>query len=222
MVGGGALVAVSRTLPGLLTDDEILGALVQGGSAGTFTASFDFVSGAASVDGTTPFGAGVPVTVAVDALLNGAPMPPGGAAATRSATTTTAANGAFTATPSFGGSTNGNANQFRLTITTGSSPSGECLAGALATPDPPVGAAGAIGSTGPPGPGGAPGTTGTTGAAGSSGTTGPIGSTGGRGGTGSTGSTGGGRRATWARSTRMGTSGSGDVSMTGSRRPPIT
>jgi hypothetical protein len=204
IVATGALVAVQRAVPGVGLPSRIAAALAQGGTSGSFTVSFDFVSGVANVTGSTNLAGGVPVTITVEALLNGAPMPPGGNAALTSAVTQTAADGSFTAAPSFNGATNNNANQFHLTVTTGSTAGGQCLAGSLLTPDPPVGPAGPTGPTGPPGMSGATGPTGPTGAAllsdvtpavafvpgAAPGPTGPIGDTGPPGVTGPIGPTG--------------------------------
>lgn len=164
IVATGVLVAVERAVPGAGLPSRIAAALAQTGTSGSFTVSFDFVSGVATVTGSTSLPGGVPVTVTVEALLNGAPMPPGGDAAVASAVTQTAADGSFAAAPTFNGATNDNANQFRLSVTTGSA-SGQCAAGSLVTPDPPAGPPGPTGPTGPVGLQGQAGPTGPTGAA---------------------------------------------------------
>ena len=186
IVATGALVALHRALPGAGLPARIAAGLAQGGTAGSFTASFNFVSGVANVTGSTNLPGGVSVTVTVEALLNGAPMPPGGAAAVTSAVTDTAPDGTFSAAPSFNGATNNNANQFRLTVSTGSGANG-CLAGSLVTPDPPGGPTGPAGPTGAAGLGGPIGPTGPTGSAGPTGPTGATGTTGPTGATGAVG-----------------------------------
>jgi len=80
--GGGLLVVVSQVVPGGGGFLPRLAGAVQA-TAGSFTASFDFPSGVATVTGQSNLGGGVLVTVVVDALLNGAPclrgvMPPPG------------------------------------------------------------------------------------------------------------------------------------------------
>ena len=162
LAASGTLVAVSRLTgaSAAATLQRILGVTPAGGGsvAGSFTATFDFVSGVVDVVGDTVFGAGVHVDVTVEAFLNGAPMPPGGSAAVRSVTVQTAADGSFAASPSFGGATNDNANQFRVTITTGSPTDDDvCLSGAILTPEPPLGPPGPAGPEGGPGAPGAPG-----------------------------------------------------------------
>ena len=172
IVATGALVALRRAIPGAGLPSRIAAALAETGTAGSFTASFDFVTGTATVSGSTGLPGGVRVTVTVEALLNGAPMPPGGGAAFTTAVTQTAGDGSFSAAPTFNGATNNNANQFSLTVTTGTAADGQCVAGSLLTPDPPVGPAG---PTGPPGPAGAAGATGSAGPSGPIGPTGPTG-----------------------------------------------
>lgn len=183
----GALVAVGRSVSGTLGSDAQ--AMIANGLAeNTYRVTFDFVTGVATVTGNSSLPAGVPVTVTVDALLNGAPMPPGGAAATRTVTVTTDADGEFLATPSFAGATNDNANQFRLSILTGPGPNGVAYRASFLTPDPPVGDPGPSGPTGPLGGLGATGPTGAPGPTGVTGPTGPTGAT--FGATGPTGPTG--------------------------------
>jgi hypothetical protein len=196
LIGGGVLYTVSSALPGHGLDLFGKGgaAAADGPVAGTYTADFDFVSGDITVQGTSTLPAGVTVTVTVQALLNGDPMPPGGAAATATATGTTAADGSFTVVPSFDGATNGNANQFVLTIGTGSNYDGDCLIGSLTTPAPPAGPIGPTGPTGPQGDPGATGDTGASGPTGDTGTTGPTGATGASGPTGAVGPTGASRQ----------------------------
>ena len=155
LAASGTLVAVSRLTgaSAAATLQRILGVTPAGGGsvAGSFTATFDFVSGVVDVVGDTVFGAGVHVDVTVEAFLNGAPMPPGGSAAVRSVTVQTAADGSFAASPSFGGATNDNASQFRVTITTGSPTDDDvCLSGAILTPEPPLGPPGPAGPEGGP------------------------------------------------------------------------
>lgn len=195
IVATGALVAVGRSVSGPLGGDAQ--AMVANGLAeNTYRVTFDFVTGVATVTGNSSLPAGVPVTVTVDALLNGAPMPPGGAAGTRTVTVTTDADGEFLATPNFTGATNDNANQFRLSILTGPGPNGVAYRASLLTPDPPTGDPGPTGPTGPlgvfgaTGPTGAPGPTGVTGPTGVQGPVGPTGADGPTGETGATGPTG--------------------------------
>ncbi len=207
LVGTGALYAVTQALPGVAGTGGAASELSAKAAAGSFTASFDFVAGTAVVNGTTTLPEGTPVRITVQALLNGAPMPPGAATAVRIVDTKVLANGTFAATPSFNGATNDNANQFTLTISTGAGSDGTCLAGSLVTPEPPVGpegpagpsgvigAAGAPGATGPgggslTGPTGPMGPTGVNGFAGPTGPTGLVGDTGPAGATGPTGPTG--------------------------------
>ncbi len=195
LAGGGALFVVARAVGG--SPFDVASAVTRAASSGapvsgSFTASFDFVSGVITVHGTTDLPGGTPITVTVAAILNGAPMPPGGSAATRSVTVNTASDGSFTATPSFSGATNNNANQFSLGIATGSNADGNCLAGSLLTPDPPGGPIGPDGPTGPAGDAGPTGPTGPKGEAlvGPTGPTGPDGPTGPAGPTGAPGPTG--------------------------------
>jgi Collagen triple helix repeat (20 copies) len=178
IVGTGALVVTSELMPGSGPLAGLAAALAQGQPGGSFTVSFDFVSGDAVVSGETILPGSVEVTITIVAFLNGAAMPPGGNAAVRTVTTTTASDGSFSATPTFAGATNDNANQFEISIVAGAAPDGTVLMGGLTTPAPPLGPTGPTGPTGPPGPQGA------TGLAGPSGATGP------RGATGSTGSMG--------------------------------
>jgi hypothetical protein len=174
IAGTGTLYAVARVVPGVGFGDTFAGA-VNGPIAGSFSASFDFETGVVMVHGKTGLPAGTPVTVTVEAFLNGDPMPPGGEAAIRSAETTTLADGSFAVAPSFNGATDDNANQFSVSVTTATGRDGTCLSGSLETPDPPVGP---TGPTGPAGSGGARGVTGQTGPAGLAGPTGPPGASG--------------------------------------------
>ena len=173
IVGTGALVVTSELVPGSGPLAGLAAALSQGQPGGSFTVSFDFVSGDAVVNGTTILPGAVDVTITVVAFLNGGPMPPGGNAAVRTVTTTTAGDGSFSATPSFGGATNTNANQFEISIVAGPAPDGTVLAGGLTTPTPPVGPPGPTGPAGATGSTGAPGPSGPAGATGAGGATGP-------------------------------------------------
>jgi len=190
IVGTGALVVVSDLVPGNGPLASLAAALTQGQPGGSFTVSFDFVTGDAAVNGTTILPASVTVTITVAAFLNGTPMPPGGAAAVRTVTTTTANDGSFSATPTFAGATDNNANQFEISIVAGPAPDRTVLMGGLVTPSPPVGPAGPAGATGPVGPFGATGPTGSPGSTGAVGPTGPTGAVGTTGATGPTGATG--------------------------------
>ena len=169
IVGTGALVVTSELVPGSGPLAGLAAALSQGQPGGSFTVSFDFVSGDAVVNGTTILPGSVDVTITIVAFLNGVAMPPGGNAAVRTVTTTTASDGSFSATPTFGGATNDNANQFEISIVAGPAPDGTVLSGGLTTPAPPVGPAGPAGATGPIGSSGAPGPTGPVGGAGPTG-----------------------------------------------------
>jgi hypothetical protein len=172
IVGTGALVVTSELMPGSGPLAGLAAALSQDQPGGSFTVSFDFVSGDAVVNGTTILPGSVDVTITVVAFLNGVAMSPGGNAAVRTVTTTTASDGSFSATPTFAGATNDNANQFEVSIVAGPAPDGTVLSGGLATPTPPVGPAGPAGATGPIGSSGAPGPTGPVGGAGPTGATG--------------------------------------------------
>ena len=149
LVGTGALLVATgvRGASGPRLALDLLGAANRSAAVGgSFSATFDFVTGTTTVTGTTGLPEGTEVAVTVDAFLNGEAMPPGGPAATRTVVVLTATDGSFVAEPSFGGATDGSANQSALTITTASDAAGACLVGSLLTPGPP------IGPNGPPGP----------------------------------------------------------------------
>jgi hypothetical protein len=207
IAGAGALFVVARALPGRELDimRTVFQAAANGANpAGIVNVSFDFETGAVDVTGTTNLVAGLPVSIVVDALLNGEAMPPGGSAARVTATTTTIADGSFAAIPTFAGATNNNANQFTFTVEIGPDTDGISLVGALITPVPAAGDQGPAGPTGsagqdagmgptgpqgfsPAGPTGPQGDMGPTGPIGPDGNTGAIGETGDDGPTGVTG-----------------------------------
>ena len=195
VAGSGVLYAVARVMgaPGLGLSgidmfERVAGAL-EGttAAAGSFVASFAFVTGVSTIEGSTGLPTGIPVTVIVEALLNGDPMPPGGDAAVRVAETVTHADGTFSVLVDFDGTTNDNANQFRVAVQTGHVAGGRCLVGRLETPDPPAGPPGPTGPTGAAGVGGGVGQPGDPGATGPVGPTGAAGVGGGAGSPGATG-----------------------------------